>query len=172
MKPLDTPIVLLNLDKLERNVADMAAFDKEAGVRFRPHIKIHKTPEIAVRQMALGAVGITVSKLGEAEVMVKAGIKDIFIAYQLVGESKMLRLQKLLQQARVSVAVDSLVGASLLAEVGRGLRWPGAGWIDLKKSKATGVRVPAAFDFFFKGNLSIRNQIAILQELRILKGIL
>lgn len=124
MKLLDTPKVLLDLDKLEKNMADMATFAQKAGVSFRPHVKSHKTPEIAWQQMELGAVGITVSKLGEAEVMARAGIKDLFIAYQLVGKQKMLRLQKLMQQSRVSVGIDSLTGASQLNEAGRSLQRP------------------------------------------------
>lgn len=124
MRQLDTPAVLLDLDKLEDNMEDMTVFAQKAGVRLRPHIKTHKTPEIALRQVAKGAVGITAAKLGEAEVMVKAGLKDIFIAYQLVGEKKMFRLQKLMQQARVSVAVDSMEGASLLAQAAEGANMP------------------------------------------------
>ena len=88
----------------------MAAVAREAGVAHLPHAKTHKTREIAERQLAHGAVGLTVAKLGEAEVMVDAGFDDLFVAYPLVGEIKLTRLVALLDRARVRFTVDSLDG--------------------------------------------------------------
>lgn len=120
LKVPDTPVVVVDLDKLETNIREMAEFAREAGVSLRPHIKSHKTVEIARKQMAAGAVGVTVAKLGEAEVMVEAGISDILIAYQVVGEVKLRRLMDLMGRATITVAVDTLPGARMLAEAARG----------------------------------------------------
>ena len=74
---------------LHRNIAEMAAFATSVGVALRPHIKTHKTPQIARLQIAAGAIGITCAKLGEAEVMVDAGgVEDILLAYPIVGEPR------------------------------------------------------------------------------------
>ncbi|MEM2906143.1 MAG: alanine racemase [Candidatus Bathyarchaeia archaeon] len=104
---LDTPAVTADLDILERNIRDMAAHCRELDIALRAHTKTHKTPEIAHRQLAAGAVGICCQKLGEAEVMVAAGIKDILIPYNIVGHLKVERLLRLLTRATVTVALDS-----------------------------------------------------------------
>ncbi|MEJ7763564.1 MAG: alanine racemase [Thermomicrobiales bacterium] len=109
---LDTPCLVVDEATLRRNVAGMAAFAAGAGVGLRPHIKTHKTPEIARMQMAAGAIGVTCAKLGEAEVMVDAGVTDVLMAYPTVGEAKTLRLLALLDRARVTVAVDSREAAA------------------------------------------------------------
>ena len=80
---LDTPVAVVDLDVMENNINSMADFARDAGVHLRPHIKTHKVPEIARKQLEAGAIGITCAKLGEAEVMAdSAGAKDIFIANQ------------------------------------------------------------------------------------------
>jgi D-serine deaminase-like pyridoxal phosphate-dependent protein len=104
---LDTPVLALDLDTLERNIQDRAAYCREQGIRVRPHVKTHKCPAIAHLQMEAGAIGITCQKLGEAEVMVQAGIKDILIPYNIVGRVKLERLMRLCRQARMTVAADS-----------------------------------------------------------------
>ena len=98
---LDTPSLVIDLDTLERNIAEMAAVARAAGVRLRPHTKTHKSPEIARMQVDAGATGITVAKLGEAEVMADAGLDDLLIAFPLVGERKLERLRELLERAQV-----------------------------------------------------------------------
>lgn len=108
---LDTPALLIREAIVVRNMRDMAEFAAQVGVNLRPHIKAHKLPPLAKAQMSLGAGGITVSKLGEAEIMVEAGIQNILIAYQLVGPEKMKRLLNLLDQADITVAIDSAEGA-------------------------------------------------------------
>ena len=76
---LDTPALLVDLDVMEANIARIVAACREYGISWRPHSKAHKTPEIAMMQIAAGAIGITCAKLGEAEVMADAGIRDILI---------------------------------------------------------------------------------------------
>jgi len=121
---LDTPVVLVDLDQMEANIQDMADFARSAGVKLRPHVKTHKIPEIAHKQLRAGAKGVTVAKIGEAEVMADAGIEDIFIAYEIIGPIKIARLLKLARKAKLRVAVDSVEGASALSEAaqGEGLR--------------------------------------------------
>ncbi len=120
---LDTPALLIREVLLLRNIEDMAYFAEHVDINLRPHTKAHKLPPIAKAQLAMGAGGITVSKLGEAEVMVEEGIKDILIAYQIIGRQKLERLMVLLEKADIQVTVDSLVGArelnSICQEYGR-----------------------------------------------------
>ncbi|MBI3963347.1 MAG: D-TA family PLP-dependent enzyme [Deinococcus sp.] len=104
---LDTPAVIIDLDVMERNLARAAAYCQQHQLRLRPHTKTHKIPAIAQQQLAHGASGITVAKLGEAEVMRAAGITDMLIAYPIVGESKLRRLAALVPQAHITVALDS-----------------------------------------------------------------
>lgn len=112
---LDTPTLLVDLDRLEANIGDMARAALVGGKVLRPHTKTHKTPEIARMQLAAGAKGITVAKLGEAEVYVEAGFDDIFVANDLVGEAKYARIIALLRRARIVVGMDSLDVARPLA---------------------------------------------------------
>ena len=118
---LETPALLIDLDALEANLAEMAAVAARAGVRLRPHTKTHKSPEIARMQLQAGAAGITCAKLGEAEVMADAGLDDLLIAYPLVGEGKLRRLRDLMERARVRVSLDSVEVAEGLGRVGREL---------------------------------------------------
>jgi len=104
---LDTPAVLIDLDKLEQNIQRMAAFAKAQRVNLRPHIKTHKIPQIAHLQLRAGAVGITCQKLGEAEVMAANGVDDILITYIIVGALKLDRLAQLKRRAKVCTVVDS-----------------------------------------------------------------
>ncbi len=112
---LDTPAVLIDMDVLERNVARMAEAARGRGVKLRPHGKTHKIVEIARLQRAAGAVGMTLAKVGEAEVFADAGIGDVFLAYPIVGATKALRLLALADRIRIAVGVDSVEGAQSLA---------------------------------------------------------
>ena len=105
---LDTPVLLVDLDKMESNISRMTDTFKEAGVNWRPHIKGVKVPAIAHIELGAGAIGVTCAKLGEAEVMASAGIKDILIANQIVGPVKIKRLVNLLRHADVIATVDSV----------------------------------------------------------------
>lgn len=111
IEDLDTPVALVDLARLESNLAAMAAVARDAGVAQRPHAKTHKTGQVAERQLAHGAVGLTVAKLGEAEALVDAGFDDLFVAYPLVGDLKLARLVALLDRARIRFEVDTLEGA-------------------------------------------------------------
>jgi D-serine deaminase-like pyridoxal phosphate-dependent protein len=104
---LETPVLLVDLDVLERNIARMRRIIiTEAGVGWRPHTKGIKVPALAHKLLRAGAIGITCAKLGEAEVMAAAGIDHILIANQVVGPSKLARLARLARDVDVIVAVD------------------------------------------------------------------
>jgi D-serine deaminase-like pyridoxal phosphate-dependent protein len=104
---LETPVAIVDLDKLESNIARFQAYLDEHGIANRPHIKTHKIPAIAQMQLAAGAVGITCQKLGEAEVMAAAGVRDIFLPYNILGEAKLERLANLARDITISVTADS-----------------------------------------------------------------
>ncbi len=104
---LDTPFLWVDLDILEANIAQLAAFLHDAGVNWRPHIKGVKVPAIAHMLLRAGAIGLTCAKLGEAEVMAAAGVRDLLIANQIVGPRKYTRLANLSRQVDVKIAVDS-----------------------------------------------------------------
>jgi D-serine deaminase-like pyridoxal phosphate-dependent protein len=112
---LDTPSLLIDLDLMEKNLKTMQSLADTAGVKLRPHTKTHKMADIAHLQLQFGARGITVAKIGEAEVMAEAGISDIFIASQVVGYQKLVRLRSLSEKAKLRVAVDSLYHVEDLA---------------------------------------------------------
>src|SRR3974377_1311388 len=98
-----TPCAVIDMDKVERNIARVQAACDAAGVANRPHIKTHKSPMLAKMQVAAGASGITCQKLGEAEVMAEAGIDDILISYNLLGDEKMAALGALAAQGNIQV---------------------------------------------------------------------
>src|SRR5471032_3072956 len=97
MKPktindIDTPAVIIDIDRALANIAVAQQFATAHGIKLRPHIKTHKLPFFAEKQIETGAVGITCQKIGEAEVMADAGIRDIFITYNILGNEKLNRL--------------------------------------------------------------------------------
>jgi D-serine deaminase-like pyridoxal phosphate-dependent protein len=102
-----TPAVVIDLDRVERNIVRVQRLCDAAGLANRPHVKTHKSPALAKLQVAAGARGITCQKLGEAEVMVEGGLDDILISYNLLGEEKIGRLGRLLKRARIVVAADN-----------------------------------------------------------------
>jgi len=113
---LDTPFATVDLDAVERNIARLQGYCNEHGLAFRPHIKTHKLPAIAHMQVRAGAVGITCQKLGEAEVMQAAGIRDILLTFPLVGTGKAERLAALAHEGEIAVAADSAVVARGLSQ--------------------------------------------------------
>jgi D-serine deaminase-like pyridoxal phosphate-dependent protein len=117
IEELDTPVLVADLDAVERNIAGMQAYCDEHGLALRPHIKTHKLPQLARKQLDAGARGITCQKLGEAEVMADAGLDDILISFPLVGAAKAERLASLARRITVSVVGDSAAVASGLAPV-------------------------------------------------------
>lgn len=105
---VDTPAVLIDIDRVEANLKRAQDYADAHGIRLRPHIKTHKLPRFAKRAMALGAVGITVQKLGEAEVMADAGISEIFLPYNILGAAKLARLKALHERVHITVTADSV----------------------------------------------------------------
>ena len=104
---LDTPAVLIDIDRVEANLKRVQDYADGHSLKVRPHIKTHKLPRFAKRAMELGAVGITVQKLGEAEVFADAGISEIFLPYNIIGASKLARLKALAGRINITVTADS-----------------------------------------------------------------
>ncbi len=113
---VDTPAVTVDLTIAEANIAKLQAYLDRHGIANRPHVKTHKLPLLAHKQLEAGARGITVQTLGEAEVMVAAGVEDILITYDLIGHQKAARLARLARMANVRVAVDNEVALGTVAE--------------------------------------------------------
>ena len=114
-----TPAVVIDLDRVEANIARVQALCAKAGVANRPHIKTHKIPALAKMQIEAGARGITCQKLGEAEIMADAGIDDILVSYNLIGEMRAARLGHLAKHCNITVAADNPVTLASYAEAGR-----------------------------------------------------
>jgi D-serine deaminase-like pyridoxal phosphate-dependent protein len=109
---VDTPALLIDLDAFERNLKRMADFARSAGVRLRPHAKTHKSPDIAARQIALGAVGVCCQKVSEAEAMVAGGIGDVLVSNEVAGAQKLDRLAALAGKARIAVCTDDIANVA------------------------------------------------------------
>src|SRR5690625_1569949 len=114
----DTPILAVDLDVMEKNINWIANLAKEGNLKLRPHTKTHKSPYIAQLQLDAGAVGITTATLGEAEVMVDAGIQDILIAFPIIGKRKLERFKRLHERANLKVGLDDIKVAEGLNQVG------------------------------------------------------
>ena len=115
---LDTPALVIDAQKMEQNILRMASVAESRGVVLRPHVKTHKIPSIARRQIEAGAGGITVAKVSEAEVMAEGGLNDIFVAYPLVTETKIRRAINLAKRGmRLILGVDSQSGARKLSSL-------------------------------------------------------
>ncbi len=119
---VDTPALLLDLDAFEHNLDTLHATLARFPVRVRPHAKSHKCPEIALRQLARGAVGACCQKVSEAEALVAGGIGDVTIVNEVVGPVKIARLAALAQDARVGVAVDDFENVNDLDRAAGGAR--------------------------------------------------
>jgi D-serine deaminase-like pyridoxal phosphate-dependent protein len=116
---VETPAVVVDEAILDANIARGAEFAARTGLNLRPHVKTHKSIEIARRQINAGAIGITVATLSEAEVFGEAGFTDIFVAYPLwLDETKVDRLRHVLELSSVMLGVDSVDGATQIAEAG------------------------------------------------------
>ena len=112
---LGTPSVVIDLDQMERNLVDMADFCKQAGIKLRPHSKTHKTPELAKRQIELGALGVCTQKVSEAKVMVDNGVNNVFVSNEVVDPEKLRVFAELSEKATMMVCVDSPVGVNNLS---------------------------------------------------------
>lgn len=116
---LDTPALLIDLDIFERNLKRVGDYAKEHDLRLRPHTKTHKVPAVGKLQLKSGAVGLTVAKVGEAEVMLDSGTPDLLVAYPVIGHSKLERLAEVARKTKVTVALDSVFAARQLSEAAR-----------------------------------------------------
>jgi len=103
---VDTPALMIDLDAFERNLRRLADRVRGSGVRLRPHAKTHKCPVIALKQIELGAVGVCVQKVSEAEAMVYGGVRDVLVTNEIVGRQKLRHLMALAHTARIGVCVD------------------------------------------------------------------
>lgn len=116
VEDLDTPALTIDLDILLKNIRDLAESCRVHEIALRVHTKTHKIPEIARLQLEAGAIGVVCQKLGEAEVMVAAGVTDILIPYNIVGARKVERLVRLRERATITVALDSETTARGISE--------------------------------------------------------
>jgi len=119
IEALDTPLPVVDLDRAERNIEKLQSYLDKHGVASRPHIKTHKLPAFAHKQLEAGAVGITCQKISEAAVMAAAGIKDIMITYNIMGQAKIEPLAQLAKQADLSIAIDSEVALETIAKAAK-----------------------------------------------------
>ena len=119
-RELPTPALTIDLEVVERNLDRMAKLCRDQGVGVRPHTKTHKTPEVAKMQIDRGAVGLTVAKVGEAEVMVGAGLEDILIAFPIFGAEKLRRIAQLAKVRRILLSLDDEATARELSSAAAG----------------------------------------------------
>lgn len=140
---LDTPALLIDLEPLQHNIDLMARHFQSRGIAWRPHAKAFKCPAIAHLLRKAGAIGLTVAKVSEAEVMAAGGIDDILIAHLVVGPSKVARLAALQRQAEVKVTVDSPDHLAPLSQAARGAGTTIGVLVDVDLGmKRTGVATP------------------------------
>ncbi len=116
LEEIDTPALILDLDAFERNIACLQAALKGRDIRVRAHAKTHKCPEIALRQIAAGAVGVCCQKVSEAEAMVDGGVRDVLVSNEVVGERKLARLARLAKRAKIGICVDDELQILALSE--------------------------------------------------------
>jgi len=142
---LDTPVVVVDLDKMQRNINDMHARCREVGIPLRSHTKSNKIPEIARMQIKAGSIGICSQKVGEAEAMVAGGVEDILIPFNIVGAQKVERLLRLARRATMTVAVDSVDTAQGISEGASKYGGTVHVWIEMDTGgKRCGVQSPQA----------------------------
>lgn len=148
LKKLPTPAVVIELETAEENIRKMVETAHEYGLKHRPHVKTHRSGFFAEMQMKAGCDGITVAKLGEGEVMADCGIKDIFVAYPIIGQDKLDRLCRLSERASVSTMINSYEGAYAMSRwfESRGKRIDVLIEIDGGLNRG-GVKPEAALDF-------------------------
>ncbi len=113
---VDTPALIIELDAFERNLKRLSNAVAGRGVRVRAHAKTHKSPEIARRQIAAGAIGVCCQKVSEAEVMVEGGVADVLVSNEVVGARKLERLAALARRARIGVCVDDAANVRELSQ--------------------------------------------------------
>ena len=115
---LDTPSLILDLDIMNRNISRMTDYNKKVNVELRPHFKTHKSPIIAKKQLKAGAIGIACQKLGEAEVLVNAGIGEILVTNQIANLNKINRLIGLAKHSDIIIGIDNIENAKQISAEG------------------------------------------------------
>lgn len=119
LEEVDTPALILDLDAFEGNIGRLNEALAGRSVRVRAHAKTHKCPEIALRQIAAGAVGVCCQKVSEAEAMVDGGVHDVLVSNEIVGVQKLARLARLAKRARIGICVDHAMQVAALGEAAR-----------------------------------------------------
>jgi D-serine deaminase-like pyridoxal phosphate-dependent protein len=119
VQELDTPSVVIDSEQMERNLADMADFCRKRGIKLRPHSKTHKIPQLALKQIEYGAVGVCTQKVSEAQVMVENGVRNVFISNEVIGSEKLGLFAKLSEKAKMSICIDSMEGIRNLSKAGQ-----------------------------------------------------
>ena len=119
LSAIDTPALLIDLDAMEKNLAEVHAVIQTAGIRVRSHAKAHKCPDIALRQINAGAVGICVQKASEAEPFIEVGVKNILITNEVIGVRKVERVARLAAHAHMGLCVDNIVGVHQIGAAAR-----------------------------------------------------
>jgi D-serine deaminase-like pyridoxal phosphate-dependent protein len=156
---LETPVPVIDLDVVERNLSRMQAYADAHGLALRPHIKTHKLPRFAQAQVALGAVGITCQKLGEAEVMADAGLDDILISYPLIGAAKARRLAALARRVTMRAAIDNPLALETVALAGQ------------EAGRPIGVLVEFDSGMHRTGVTSVEEALALITQVREADGL-
>ena len=156
---LPSPALLLDLPALERNIAAMASWVAANGVAVRPHAKVHKCLEIARRQLAAGAIGLTVATVYEAEAMLEAGPPEILVANEVVGDDHLRRLADVARRTVVVVAADDPANAQQLSASAR------AAGVELR------VLVDVDVGMGRCGVRSVGEAVALADEIRALPGL-
>lgn len=113
---IDTPAIVVDVNVMQQNLARVGDYARTHNLRLRPHTKTHKIPELGRLQLQSGAVGLTVAKTTEAEVMLAAEPEDLLVAYPVIGREKTRRAAELAGRTRLTVAVDSAPAAAGLSE--------------------------------------------------------
>lgn len=129
---LDTPALIIDREIMMDNLRFMQEYADRRNVALRPHTKTHKMPRLALIQEELGAKGVTVAKVGEAEVMAEAGLRDIFIANEIVGESKLARIRELAKTVDISFGLDSIPQAEMIERAFAGAQKPARVLIEIE----------------------------------------
>ena len=156
---LETPVPVIDLDVVERNLSRMQTYADSHGLALRPHIKTHKLPRFAQRQVALGAVGITCQKLGEAEVMADAGLDDILISFPLIGADKARRLAALARRVTMRAAIDNPLALETVALAGQ------------EAGRPIGVLVEFDSGMHRTGVTSVAEALALIAQVRAADGL-
>ena len=143
IKQFGTPCAVIDLDIVDKNIAHLQSLCDKAKIANRPHIKTHKSPFLAHRQLQAGAIGITCQKLGEAEVMADAGIEDILITTNIIGAARSGRLTALQRRLSLKLCADNPVSLEAYAKAGRDSERPVRVLIECDTGrKRAGVETP------------------------------